>query len=127
MQVVLALTVREGRWTIHIHRAHPPEIKPHVHVSARRRGGKYSWNINGSRHDEHKFPTSEEANKAAKRIAAKYLGVPEMRLSFLTRLAGVHQITVSIEGDASNHSADIVVTGVEPDEPLEALLLLTSA
>ncbi len=127
MQVLLALTVREGRWTIHIHGPHVPGGKQHAHVRARKLRGTYSWNIDGSRHDEHNFPANEMAIETAKRKAATHLGVPEASLSFLTRLAAVRQITVSIEGHVPNRGAGIVLTIVQPDCPVEVILLTGQA
>lgn len=81
------LTLRNGAWEVRVHK---PPISPgwrHIHITAKRLKGEYSWNINGSRHDKHKFPINDKWIKRAKTLAAQHLNVPVDTLQFLTSAA----------------------------------------
>ena len=93
------VTKRVGDWTITIHSPHgdPPHNKKHVHIKKRGQSGEYSWNIDGSRHDNHKFPNTEKCIKAAKEHAATALGVNASTLSFICAIEGGVNITLHSE------------------------------
>ena len=97
MQILYALTFREGNWYIRIDPPHVSGGQRHVHITAGRVRGEYSWNVDGTRHDKHKFPANEKAIHAAKRLAAKHLGVSAAQLSFLTMLPAFGQVEISPE------------------------------
>lgn len=81
--ILMFLTLREGPWTIHIHGPHTAEGQRHIRLSRKKLRGEYSWNIDGTRHDSHRFPETEKSITAAKKIAAKCLGVDPGILRFL--------------------------------------------
>lgn len=96
-QVVLCfLTFREGPWIIRVDSKHgnEPHHQRHIHITRKRLGGEYSWNEDGTRHDKHKFPTSENSIQAAKEIAAKRLGINPAMLQFMTPISGASEISV---------------------------------
>lgn len=77
----------EGEWEVLVNGPHQASGQKHVHVRRKRgRKGEYSWNADGSRHDEHRFPVSEGMIGRAKEIAAKKLRVSVDSLQFLTNL-----------------------------------------
>lgn len=79
-----------GPWQIQIHSRHGPKDhdQKHVHITRPGLGGDYSWNKDGSRHDDHRFPNSEPMIKKAKSIAAKELGIPIGSLQLVTDVPG---------------------------------------
>jgi hypothetical protein len=85
MIILHSVVSKIGDWTIDVHSRHGPEAHQHKHVHITRRGlgGEYSWNIDGTRHDEHRFPSSEPAIKKAKKIAAGALGISVNSLIFV--------------------------------------------
>ncbi len=116
MRVLFALTLREGAWIIQIHGPHVAEGKRHVHITTKKVRGTYSWNVDGSRHDKHRFPKSENAIKAAKRLAANHLGIPERQLSFLTTLPSAEVIEIHIDSDQPvGQKADVVIVALHPE------------
>ena len=90
------ITKSVGDWKITIHSPHgnPPHNKKHVHIIKRGLSGEYSWNIDGSRHDNHRFPNNEKCIKAAKEHAATALGVNTSTLSFICAIEGGVNITL---------------------------------
>jgi len=115
MLVLFALTLREGVWSI---RVDPPTNhgKLHVHIWRKKGRGTYSWNDDGSRHDKCRFPNSENDIKAAKRLAAKHLGIPESHLSFITMLSGVKYVEIHVHNshaESPDGNDDHVVLDVE--------------
>jgi hypothetical protein len=96
--VAQTITARSdgGGWVVRRDAAHGnvPNAQRHVHITRRGLGGEYSWNVNGTRHDEHKFPSSEKCIKRAKEIAAKHLGVPEHTLQLILALEGGARVVV---------------------------------
>lgn len=96
-QVLLYCLVKQvGDWTIRIDSPHgnPPHNRKHVHISKRGLSGEYSWNVDGSRHDEHRFPTTEKCIGAAKNHAATALGIPASSLSFIVGIPGGARISI---------------------------------
>ena len=96
-QVLLYCLVKKvGDWTIRIDSPHGnvPKSQKHVHISKRKLSGEYSWNIDGSRHDEHRFPPSEQSVKAAKEHAAKTLGIPVSSLSLIVGTPGGRRLSL---------------------------------
>lgn len=96
-QVLLCCLIRrDGDWTIRVDPPHGPQEhhRKHVHIKKRGLQGEYSWNMDGSRHDKHRFPPSEACISAARRHAALALGIPVASLSFLLGEAGGARITV---------------------------------
>jgi hypothetical protein len=73
-----------------MHRRHgdEPWQQEHIHIDRRGLGGRYSWNVDGSRHDKHSFPKSEKWIERAKALAAPRLGVPVSTLQFLAGVGG---------------------------------------
>lgn len=89
-----------GSWNIRIHSPHGnvPNAQRHVHITKRGLGGEYSWNIDGTRHDNHRFPQNDQCIKAAKKHAAKSLGIPIYELHFIVQLPGKHRVSVRHAG-----------------------------
>jgi hypothetical protein len=81
----LSFWTRTGEWEFVIHGRHSDKGQRHVHVRRiRKRKGEYSWNIDGSRHDVHKFPENDKGIVRAKEIAAQRLKVDPSVLTFVT-------------------------------------------
>lgn len=91
------LSNKVGDWKIRIHPPHGnvPHAQKHVHIEKPRLSGGYSWNVDGSRHDAHKFPLSEKCIKAAKEHAATALGIAALSLSFIVAVPGGSRISLS--------------------------------
>jgi hypothetical protein len=81
---IFFLTLRDGPWEIHIHGPHGSAGCKHIHITRNGLKGEYSWSVNGTQHDKHKFPSNEKWIKRAKTIAAEHLNVPASTLQFLT-------------------------------------------
>ena len=90
------LTKKIGDWTIRIDSTHGnvPQGQKHAHIVKRGLSGEYSWNVDGSRHDSHKFPLSERCIKAAKGHAATALNVPASSLSLIVGIPGGSRISL---------------------------------
>jgi len=96
-QVLLfCLISKVGDWTIRIDSPHgnASHHRKHVHIHKRGLQGEYSWNSDGTRHDEHKFPTSEKCIVAARRHAASALGISALSLNFIEGISGGVRIAV---------------------------------
>jgi len=80
------LTTQKGDWNISVHSPHGDKDyhMKHVHVMKRGEKGEYSWNIDGTRHDKHKFPKNEKYIVRAKKIAAEALGISPGILQLVT-------------------------------------------
>ena len=91
-----SLTNKIGDWIIRIDSRHgnQPKGQRHVHISKRGLSGEYSWNFDGSRHDEHRFPVSEKCINAAKKHAAEALGISMESLSFMVGIPGGSSISL---------------------------------
>jgi hypothetical protein len=95
--VVCFYTKESKRWDIRIDKPRAgPTFKTHVHVK-RKKGcnGAYSWNVDGTRHDKHKFPVSERHLARAKELASQALGIPVGTLQLLTFSTGGFRVTIS--------------------------------
>lgn len=94
--IVFHLTSNVGDWTINTHSRHGSQAhaKNHVHISKRGLKGKYSWNIDGTRHDQHKFPPNEDCIKRAKDLAASALGIPIGILQLIIQVKGAVQLSI---------------------------------
>ncbi len=123
--MLFALTLKEGPWCIRIDGPHSAEGQRHIHLTRSRLRGEYSWNVDGSRHDEHRFPESGKALKAAKRVAAAHLNVPESRLALLSaeRLIAPSAITITALTDGGEHPPAVVVLQLEVPAPDGELVL----
>lgn len=88
--IIKLLTIQDGDWTIIIHPRHGSKDydKKHVHISKRLMKGEYSWNIDGTRHDRHKFPKSEQCINRAKALAANALKISPKNLQYLSNFDG---------------------------------------
>lgn len=98
--IVLSFISRQvGDWTITVHSQHgdQPHHKKHVHIRKNGLSGEYSWNVDGSRHDSHRFPGNEQCIKAAKEHASKALGVSPSIFSFICAINGGVNITLHSE------------------------------
>jgi len=82
-EAMLFLTVKKGPWEIRIDSPHVASGSKHIHISCIKLDGEYSWNIDGTRHDRHKFPGDEKWIKKAKYLASVHLGVPESTLQLI--------------------------------------------
>lgn len=96
------LSKQVGDWKIRIDSPHGnvPRGQKHVHIAKMRLSGEYSWNVDGSRHDAHKFPLSGQCIKAAKGHAATALDVPASSLSFIVGVPGGSRISLRSNGQA---------------------------
>lgn len=94
--IVFNLTSNVGDWTINTHSRHGSQAhsKNHVHISKRGLKGQYSWNIDGTRHDQHRFSQNEDCIKRAKELAASTLGVPIGILQLIIQLKGAVQLSI---------------------------------
>lgn len=105
-QVLLCYVTEKDRdWIIQIHHSHGNHTYHQKHVHVRKRGlkGEYSWNIDGSRHDKHRFPSNERCINAAKIYAAETLGIPPSSLSFMVGIPGGARISVrSVDAAGKN-------------------------
>lgn len=96
-QVFLCCLIgKVGDWTIRIDPPHgnAKYHRQHVHIQKRGLRGEYSWNSDGTRHDEHRFPSSEKCIAAAKRHAASALNIPILSLNFIIGISGGARISV---------------------------------
>lgn len=89
--IFCCLTTTEGDWTISVHSPHgsKPYNRKHVRIT-KKHGlkGEYLWNVDGTRHDAHKFPKNEKYIKRAKDLAASALNIPVGSLQLLTKFEG---------------------------------------
>lgn len=94
---ILRLEYDDGPWRVTVHGPHGnvPNAQKHVHITRKKLSGEYSWNIDGSRHDEHRFPASEQMIKAAKRVAAEALGVSDTSLQFVVGAQGSCRVAIT--------------------------------
>ena len=101
MNALFSFTVRKGRWTIHIHTPDPSLGMKHVHIERADLLGQYiySWNINGTRHDKHKFPLDERSIKKAKALAAEQLKIPARTLTLIDVIPWPYSIDIYTEPD----------------------------
>jgi hypothetical protein len=85
-----------GDWTIRTDTPHGnvPNAQHHVHIEKRGLKGEYSWNIDGTRHDDHRFPKNEQCINAAKRHAAEALGISSNILQLVVALPGGQRVSV---------------------------------
>lgn len=90
-QVLLhAITTQKGDWTIRLDPRHGSKHfhRRHVHLSKKGLKGDYSWNDDGSRHDEHRFPKNDQCIKKAKQLASDALSIPISSITFVTAFHG---------------------------------------
>jgi hypothetical protein len=86
-------TTKIGDWSISTHSRHGSKAydRKHVHITKRGLKGEYSWNIDGTRHDAHRFPKNEDCINRAKSLAASALDIPVGILQLITQFeGGVH-------------------------------------
>jgi hypothetical protein len=90
------LTKNVGDWRVRIDSRHGnvSHGQKHVHIAKKGLTGEYSWNVDGSRHDAHKFPFTEQCIKAAKGHAATALAIPESSLSLIIGIPGGSRISL---------------------------------
>ena len=95
--IVCYLTTKVGSWNVRVDKRHGQEVhhQEHVHISRSGLKGEYSWNKDGTRHDKHRFPASEQQIGRARRIAADALGVPHNTLQFITSINGGSHVSMS--------------------------------
>lgn len=95
--------MKAGPWRIRIDKRHGPEAhhQEHVHISRNGLKGEYSWNKDGTRHDKHRFPTSEQQINRAKELAASALNIPQSTLQFITAINGGARVSVSAVPDSA--------------------------
>lgn len=99
--------MKVGPWRIRIDKRHGPEAhhQEHVHISRNGLKGEYSWNKDGTRHDKHRFPASEQQINRAKELAASTLNIPQSTLQFVTAIDGGTRVSVSaVPGSARARS-----------------------
>ena len=84
-QLFFCFWTKTGEWEFAVHAANTStKTQRHIHVRRiRGRKGEYSWNIDGTRHDEHAFPTNERDIKRAKEIAGARLKVDPSIFTFV--------------------------------------------
>lgn len=75
LPILMAYRLQDGPWEIRIDARHTRHGMRHIHLRRKGLRGEYSWNVDGTRHDVHRFPTMESALAAAKKCAAKHLHV----------------------------------------------------
>lgn len=99
--------MKVGPWRIRIDKRHGSEAhhQEHVHISRNGLKGEYSWNKDGTRHDKHRFPASEQQINRAKELAAGTLNIPQSTLQFITAIDGGTRVSVSaVTGSARARS-----------------------
>jgi hypothetical protein len=94
---ICLLTTKVGPWRVRIDKRHGQEAhhQEHVHISRTGLKGEYSWNKDGTRHDKHRFPASEQQIGRAKELAAAALKIPSSTLQFITAIDGGTRVSVS--------------------------------
>ena len=110
--LLFAFWVRDGKWEFRIDTPHLPHPlgQRHIHVRRRRGGkGEFIWNVDGSRHDKHKFPPSDAQIKRAREIAGEYLRVDPVSLQFITSLGQGMPSCVVATSEKSGKETRIVV------------------
>ena len=108
-----------GQWRIKIHGPHGAKSfnQKHVHLWRKGLNGEYSWNIDRSRHDKHRFPASDQQMKRAKEIASKALRIPIGTLQLLVAVPGGSRIAVQVI-DSSTRPRTLLSTYVRVNEQL---------
>lgn len=98
--VVYHFTKKEGQWIVRIDKAHGSKEyhQRHVHIYRKGLKGEYSWNVDGTRHDQRRFPVNEKQINRARELAATALGVRKESLQFLTSISGGWRVTISFTG-----------------------------
>lgn len=94
---VCFLAMKVGPWRVRVDQRHGKDShhKRHVHISRNGLKGEYSWNEDGTRHDKHRFPATEQQISRAKEIAAEALKVPQNTLQLITAIGGGTRVSVS--------------------------------
>jgi hypothetical protein len=121
-QIILhSLITTKGDWTIRIDSPHGDKDyhHKHVHVSKKRLNGEYSWNVDCSRHDEHKFPSSEQCIKKARKLAEDALCLPRGVLTLVTINEG--KVWYSVETTNKNDN-DLFRTYIRKNKVIVVLL-----
>lgn len=102
-QLFLFCSTKEIKgWTVSVHARHgcAEHAKKHVHVTRRGLSGSYSWNVDGTRHDAHAFPATEQSINRAKELAADALKIPQSSLQFLVQVEGGSTVSIAGSGDS---------------------------
>ena len=118
--LLFCLISKVGDWTIRIDAPHgsAKHHRKHVHINKRGLEGEYSWNSDGTRHDAHRFPTSEKCIGAARRHAASALNVPASSLSFIVSVPGGVRVAVGTNPMGSKRFSRSLSTYVKLDNSL---------
>ncbi|MDQ1339983.1 MAG: hypothetical protein QG567_1139 [Campylobacterota bacterium] len=89
-----ALTERYKGWEITIHSQHGPNESHKKHIHLKNGKIEYSWNIDGTRHDNHRFSKNEKSIETAKDIASKKLGIDRNILQFIVFVDAKERFTL---------------------------------
>ena len=100
---------KNGAWTVRVDKPHgnQPYHKRHVHITKKGLKGEYSWNEDGSQHDKHRFPRSEQCIVSAKEHAANALGINAGNLSFITSIAGGVHVSILATAELNDRPRSI--------------------
>ena len=104
------LVQRDGDWSIRIDSRHGPDQhqRRHVHISKRGLKGEYSWNEDGTRHDKHRFPVSEQCIRGAKERASRALNIPVSSMHLIVAERGPVRISARSTGSGVSESSSTV-------------------
>lgn len=98
--LLYACWIPKGAWEVRVDSPHQATGHKHIHIRRKRNGkGEYSWNLDGTRHDKHRFPVSEGMIGKAKQIAADELKIPISSLEFLTSVPKAERISILQQND----------------------------
>lgn len=116
--VLCLISKSNGPWKIQIHSRHGSKSHDQKHIHIKRRGlkGEYSWNIDGSRHDSHRFPVSDNMIEKAKAIAAKELGISADTLQLITSYPGGLYLNIAQVENYTKKSRNVMNTYIRTSE-----------
>jgi Family of unknown function (DUF6367) len=90
-----------GPWKITVHQRHgnAPHVKRHVHITRKGVRGEYSWNVDGTPHDHHRFPDCLTQVEVAKEYAARALKIDQNILTYLFSVGPKSLVSIRTLGE----------------------------
>lgn len=116
-RIFFASNAKVGKWIVRVDKPRTSNKydQLHVHVTRSKLKGEYSWNLDGSRHDKHRFPTNEHGIVKAKELAAEALNAPVHTLQLLTVLPDRFRLSIHSIDDCGK-DRNLFTTYVRSDE-----------
>lgn len=117
------ITKIAGPWRITIHPQHgnATHAQRHVHIVRQDIKGEYSWNVDGTPHDRHKFPQDLAQVQAAKEHAATALKIDIGDLTYLFRIEPQNRISIRTVCDHSGPVGPLLSFYVRRNEVLHII------